>query len=57
MVTGPPRWAHIRADKLQAHFLCLMTPQKPGNFSPLDVLYGPRGLAQQMEDKGGAPHA
>ncbi len=40
----PAAWARIRADKLQAHFLYLHTPQKRGNFSPYDVFYGPQGL-------------
>ncbi|TFY99917.1 hypothetical protein [Ramlibacter rhizophilus] len=53
----PARWRQIRADKLQAHFLYLQTPQKPGNFSPMDVLYGPRGLAQQMQAQGERLHA
>ncbi|MFN3738825.1 hypothetical protein [Hydrogenophaga sp.] len=48
----PARWAHIRRDKLTTHFLYLMTPDKPGNFQPLDVLYGPRTLAEQVQRKG-----
>ncbi|MDM7942114.1 MAG: hypothetical protein QUV35_05745 [Hydrogenophaga sp.] len=48
----PARWARIRADKLQTHFLYLMTPDKPGNFHLCDVLYGPRGLQQHMAAKG-----
>ena len=42
----PAEWARIRANKLQAHFLYLLTPQKAGNFSPFDVLYGPRSLPE-----------
>lgn len=50
----PANWARIRADKLQTHFLYLMTPDKAGNFHLADVLYGPRSLAQQVLAKGGA---
>jgi hypothetical protein len=52
----PARWARIRANKLQAHFLYLMTSDKPGNFSLMDVLYGPRSLSQQIAAKGSGPH-
>jgi hypothetical protein len=45
-------WTRIRRDKLKAHFLYLLTPQKPGNFSPADVLYGPRSLQAVMQAKG-----
>ena len=45
----PANWARIRADKLQTHFLYLMTPDKVGNFHLADVLYGPRSLPQQVE--------
>ncbi|MDP2073511.1 hypothetical protein [Hydrogenophaga sp.] len=45
-------WARIRADKLQTHFLYLMTPDKVGNFHLADVLYGPRSLPQQVAAKG-----
>jgi hypothetical protein len=54
---APHEWSRIRRDKLRAHFLYLMTPTRPGNFSPADVLYGPRSLAQQMAAKGAAPDA
>lgn len=48
----PANWARIRADKLQTHFLYLMTPDKVGNFHLCDVLYGPRGLQQSMAARG-----
>lgn len=48
----PARWTAIRADKLQTHFLYLMTPDKPGNFHGYDVFYGPATLRQQMQRKG-----
>lgn len=50
-------WRRVRADKLQAHFLYLATPQKRGNFSPLDVMYGPRTLPRQMADRSAADRA
>jgi hypothetical protein len=48
----PSRWARIRTNKLQAHFLYLMTSDKPGNFSWADVFYGPRSLEQQIAASG-----
>jgi pimeloyl-ACP methyl ester carboxylesterase len=48
----PANWARIRVDKLQTHFLYLMTPDKVGNFHFADVLYGPRSLAQQVAAQG-----
>lgn len=49
---APARWAGIRADKLQTHFLYLMTPDKVGNFHWCDVFYGPRTLRHNIERKG-----
>jgi hypothetical protein len=46
----PRHWALIRRDKLQAHFLYLMTPDRPGNFDLFGMLYGPRPFEQQMAD-------
>lgn len=37
----PETWAAIRRDKLRAHFLYMMTPDRPGNFDLFDTLYGP----------------
>lgn len=48
----PDAWARLRANKLQAHFLYLLTPQKAGNYSPMDVFYGPRRLADQIAARG-----
>lgn len=50
------RWARIRADKLQTHFLYLMTPDKRGNFHWVDVFYGPRTLQHQIAHKGTSTH-
>ena len=44
----PLHWAAIRRDKLQAHFLYLMTPDRPGNFDLIAMLYGPRRFEQQL---------
>ena len=44
----PLHWAAIRRDKLQAHFLYLMTPDRPGNFDLFAMLYGPRRFEQQL---------
>jgi hypothetical protein len=44
----PGAWGRIRSNKLHAHFLYLHTPQKPGNFSPFDVFYGPRRLEDRI---------
>ena len=52
----PSDWSRIRSDKLRAHFLYLLTPQKPGNFSPFDVFYGPRTLQQQIDDGRSPAH-
>jgi hypothetical protein len=46
----PRHWAAIRRDKLQAHFLYLMTPDRPGNFDLFSMLYGPRPFEQQLLD-------
>lgn len=40
-------WQQIKKDKLLTHFLYLMTPDRPGNFHLMDVLYGPRPFAHQ----------
>jgi hypothetical protein len=45
-------WARLRADKLQTHFLYLMTPDRVGNFHLTDVLYGPRRLARHIAAQG-----
>ena len=50
----PADWARIRANKLQAHFLYLLTPQKAGNFSPFDVFYGPRRLQDHAAGRSAA---
>lgn len=44
----PEHWQQIRKDKLLAHFLYLMTPDRSGNFHLYDVLYGPKPFAQQV---------
>ena len=44
----PRRWARIRRDKLQAHFLYLMTPDRAGNFDLFAMLYGPQPFEQQL---------
>lgn len=46
----PLHWAAIRRDKLQAHFLYLMTPDRAGNFDLFAMLYGPRPFEQQFAD-------
>lgn len=40
-------WQQLKKDKLLTHFLYLMTPDRPGNFHLMDVLYGPRPFAHQ----------
>lgn len=50
----PEHWEQIKQDKLLTHFLYLMTPDRPGNFHLMDVLYGPRPFSDQWSL---APHA
>ncbi len=40
-------WQQIKKDKLLTHFLYLMTPDRPGNFHLMDVLYGPHPFSTQ----------
>ncbi len=47
----PARWAAIRSNKLHAHFLYLMTPDKPGNFHLCDLFYGTRPLEAHMQGR------
>lgn len=47
----PATWKSIRKDKLQAHFLYLLTPEKAGNFHLYDVLYGPKRFEDQTKDE------
>lgn len=43
------RWAAIRRDKMQAHFLYLMTPDRAGNFDLYTLLYGPQPFESHLE--------
>jgi hypothetical protein len=45
----PRRWAAIRRDKVQAHFLYLMTPDRAGNFDLYTLLYGPQPFEAHLE--------
>lgn len=45
----PRRWAVIRRDKVQAHFLYLMTPDRAGNFDLYTLLYGPQPFEAHLE--------
>lgn len=52
----PANWAQIKHNKLRAHFLYLMTPDKPGNFHFHHVLYGPRPFATHLPPVAHAPN-
>jgi hypothetical protein len=43
-------WARIRRNKLQTHFLYLMTPEQPGNFNLYDWLFGAMPLAERFKE-------
>jgi len=45
----PRRWAVIRRDKVQAHFLYLMAPDRAGNFDLYTLLYGPVPFETHLE--------
>ncbi|MEX8493597.1 hypothetical protein [Sphaerotilus sp.] len=44
----PRRWAVIRRDKVQVHFLYLMTPDRAGNFDLYTLLYGPQPFESHL---------
>jgi len=46
---APRRWAAIRRDKVRAHFLYLMTPDRAGNFDLYTLLYGPQPFEAHLE--------
>ena len=52
---APGRWAAIRRDKVRAHFLYLMTPDRAGNFNLYTLLYGPQPFETHLEQARHAP--
>jgi hypothetical protein len=46
----PEHWRTFRRDKLRAHFLYLMTGDRPGNFNLYQFMASPKPLAQAFEE-------
>ena len=46
----PEHWKAFRRDKLRAHFLYLMTGDRPGNFNLYQFMASPKPLAQAFEE-------
>jgi hypothetical protein len=46
----PAHWKAFRRDKLRAHFLYLMTGDRPGNFNLYQFMASPKPLAQAFEE-------
>ena len=46
----PTHWRTFRRDKLRAHFLYLMTGDRPGNFNLYQFMASPKPLAQAFEE-------